>query len=114
MVFRSIHRCYGSAVISFGEAVRTAREARGWTQLDLAVRVNVSQRAVSSWERGVSEPGQATKVAVNRVLPLPPDVVPRDGVFKGGPGDALLAELPLEELSPEDFENFAATLAGYL
>ena len=95
----------------FGEAVRSAREARGWTQLDLAVRAGASQRAVSSWEKGVSEPGEATKRAVAAVLPLPADVVSRDRAARGGSGGALLAELPLEELDPGDFEDFAVTLA---
>jgi transcriptional regulator with XRE-family HTH domain len=83
--------------------------------MDLAVRAEVSQRAVSSWEKGVSEPGRATKVAVARVLPLPVDVVPQDRETRAGAGGgALLAELPLEELSAEEFEDFAATLAGAL
>lgn len=95
----------------FGEAVHSAREARGWTQLDLAVRAGVSQRAVSSWEKGVSEPGEATKRAVAAVLPLPADVVAQDLTARGGSGGVLLAELPLEDLDPEEFENFAVTLA---
>lgn len=98
----------------FGDAVRSAREARGWTQLDLAVRAGVSQRAVSSWEKGVSEPGQATKMAVAAVLPLPPGVVPQGGETREGGGGALLAELPLEGLTAEEFEDFAVTLAGAL
>jgi transcriptional regulator with XRE-family HTH domain len=101
-------------VSEFGEAVRSAREARGWTQLDLAVRAGVSQRAISSWEKGVSEPGQATKMAVAAVLPLPPGVVPQGGETREGAGGALLAELPLEGLTAEEFEDFAVTLAGAL
>jgi transcriptional regulator with XRE-family HTH domain len=98
----------------FGDAVRSAREARGWTQLELAARAGVSQRAVSSWEKDVSEPGPATKRAVAAVLPLPFDVVPQDRPGQGEAGDARLAELPLEELDPGDFEDFAVTLAGAL
>jgi transcriptional regulator with XRE-family HTH domain len=82
--------------------------------MDLAVRAGVSQRAVSSWEKGVSEPGQATKMAVAAVLPLPPGAVPRDRETREGAGGALLAELPLEELAYEEFEDFAVTLAGGL
>ena len=69
---RSIPLCYDELVSEFGEAVRSARETRGWTQLDLAVRAGVSQRAVSSWEKGVSEPGRPTKLAVAcRAAPTP-------------------------------------------
>ena len=99
---------------TFGETVRAAREARGWTQQDLALRAEVSQRAVSSWERGVSEPGDATKRAVAAVLHLPPDVVPSGRDRRGPSGGALLAELPLDELEPGDFEDFAVSLARCL
>jgi hypothetical protein len=62
----------------------------------------------------VSEPGQATKMAVAAVLPLPPGVVPQGGETREGAGGALLAELPLEGLTAEEFEDFAVTLAGAL
>jgi hypothetical protein len=78
------------------------------------VHAGVSQRTVSSWEKGVSEPADATKRAVAAVLPLPPEVAPQDQPGRGAAGDALLAELPLEELDPGDFEDFAVTLAGAL
>ena len=102
------------AVSNFGEAVRAAREARGWTQRDLALCAGVSQRAVSSWERGVSEPPDATKRAVAEALHLPPDVVPPGMARREPSGGALLAELPFEDLEPGDFENFAVTLARSL
>ncbi len=98
----------------FGEAVRAAREARGWTQQELAVGAEVSQRAVSSWERGVSEPRDATKRAVATVLHLPPDVVPQDAGRREPSGSALLAELPFENLAPDEFEDFAVTLVKAL
>jgi transcriptional regulator with XRE-family HTH domain len=101
-------------VNEFGKAVRAAREARGWTQQDLALQAGVSQRAVSSWERGVSEPGDATKRAVANVLHLPPSLVPPQAAARTPSGSALLAELPLERLAPDEFENFAVTLAGNL
>ncbi len=99
---------------TFGEAVRVAREARGWTQQDLALRAEVSQRAVSSWERGVSEPGDATKRAVAEVLHLPPHVVPPSGARRGPSGGALLADLPFDDLEPGEFEDFAVSLARSL
>lgn len=95
-------------------AVRTAREARGWTQRDLALSAGVSQRAVSSWERGVSEPRDETKKAVAEVLHLPADVVPPDAAGRESSGAVLRTELPFENLEPGDFEDFAVTLARSL
>ncbi len=34
------------------KTIRELREARGWSQLDVAVRVRVSASAVHKWERG--------------------------------------------------------------
>ncbi len=98
----------------FGEAVRAAREARGWTQQELAVLAEVSQRTVSSWERGGFEPRDATKRAVATVLHLPPDVVPQEPGRREPSGSALLAELPFENLAPDEFEDFAVTLVKAL
>ncbi len=39
---------------SLGIRIRTLREARGLTQLDLATAIGVSQAAVSAWETGNS------------------------------------------------------------
>lgn len=99
-------------MVTFGEAVRAARLARGWTQRELAVRAGVSQRAISSWESGVSEPGDETKRVVDAVLHLPSGVGPaRTASRVRSSGRPLLSELPFEELDPGDFEDFAVSLA---
>jgi transcriptional regulator with XRE-family HTH domain len=36
--------------------IRTLREGRGWTQLDLAMRLGVRPETISLWERGKHEP----------------------------------------------------------
>ena len=38
------------------KTIRQLRQERGWTQLDLAVRLGVSTAAVSKWERGLAAP----------------------------------------------------------
>jgi transcriptional regulator with XRE-family HTH domain len=38
---------------TMGERIRLLREARGWTQAELAERVGVSRGAVAQWEGGV-------------------------------------------------------------
>lgn len=40
----------------FGEFISELRKERGWTQMDLAQRLNVTDKAVSKWERGVGFP----------------------------------------------------------
>ena len=38
------------------EQIKTLREKRGWTQLELATRLGVEQSTVSRWERDISRP----------------------------------------------------------
>lgn len=48
-----------------GERIRELREAKGWTQLELAKRAGVTPQSVSRWEQGQSNPrlDQLTRVA---------------------------------------------------
>lgn len=38
-----------------GELIQKLRKERGWTQKYLADKMNISDRTVSKWERGVSQ-----------------------------------------------------------
>ena len=40
----------------FAENLAVLRKKKGWTQLELAERLNYSDKAVSKWERGESLP----------------------------------------------------------
>lgn len=44
------------AVSNLSEQIKTLRETRGWTQLQLAERLGIEQSTVSRWERGQSRP----------------------------------------------------------
>ena len=39
------------------KTIRNLREAQGWTQLELAVKLGVTPVTVYNWERGKYEPG---------------------------------------------------------
>lgn len=40
--------------VKTGALIRELRQKHGMTQLELAEKINVSDKAVSKWERGVS------------------------------------------------------------
>ena len=40
----------------FGQFIQRLRKEKGWTQLELAEKLNVTDKAVSKWERGVGFP----------------------------------------------------------
>ena len=44
------------AIRHMGERIRSLRTALGMTQGDLAEKMNVTDKAVSKWERGLSRP----------------------------------------------------------
>lgn len=48
----------------FGEFILSLRKEKGWTQAELAGKINVTDKAVSRWERGVGFPD------INTVKPL--------------------------------------------
>ena len=41
--------------MTFGEKLQALRKAQGWSQEELAQRINVSRQALSKWESGVSQ-----------------------------------------------------------
>ena len=43
-------------MLSLGERLKNAREYRGWTQDQLADRINVTRYTISNWERDICEP----------------------------------------------------------
>src|SRR6266536_835805 len=54
-----------------GQRIRAIREARGWTQSDLAARLQRTQTAVSYWESGRRSLSLDDLVEVARVLGVP-------------------------------------------
>ena len=102
---------YRPGMEDFGVAVRAARLERGWTQKDLAQRVSASQRAVSAWETGSYEPEGDLRELVVALLELQVGAIPAEQrMTSRHPGRPALSELPFERLSPDEFENFAASL----
>jgi transcriptional regulator with XRE-family HTH domain len=69
----------------FGENVRTARKAKGWTQEELAHESGLAPVQVSRIERGVREIRLTTLVRLLAALEVLPGVLV-DGTMVGGIG----------------------------
>lgn len=65
--------------MSFGKAIRTARKAKGMSQLELAMELDVSPMSVCNWEREVSRPNLKLSQVIKDVLGV--DVL-GDSLFK--------------------------------
>ena len=56
-----------------GERIRQARKSRGFSQVDLARRIGVSQPAIANWESGVHDPRRLTLAKLADALEAPLD-----------------------------------------
>ena len=55
------------------EKIKRLREARGWTQAELARRLNLTRNGVNSWEQGLSMPSPAYLVELAKVFSVSTD-----------------------------------------
>jgi transcriptional regulator with XRE-family HTH domain len=109
-----------------GEAIRRAREAKGWNQGELARRLQVTQQTVSRWERGHARPRSPVLLRLSELLERPlndfavaaaasrPAASPKGALVSDWPVSPLEPTLPLDKLAPERFEHFVADLARLL
>ncbi len=74
--------------MTFGEKLQALRKARGWSQEELAQRINVSRQALSKWESGASVPDTENVVALSRLFGVPTDYLLLDEIKDPAPGQA--------------------------
>ena len=55
------------------ERIKALREARGWTQAELARRLNITRNGVNSWEQGLSMPSPPCLVDLARLFSVTTD-----------------------------------------
>ena len=55
------------------ERIKTLREARGWTQAELARRLSITRNGVNSWEQGLSMPSPACLVDLAKLFSVSTD-----------------------------------------
>lgn len=55
------------------EKIKELRQARGWTQAELARRMGVTRNGINSWEQGLSMPSPASLVELARIFSVSTD-----------------------------------------
>jgi transcriptional regulator with XRE-family HTH domain len=92
-----------------GDAFRKVREERGWTQMEAAARLGVSQAYVALLEKGRRRvPAKLARKAV-RVLKLSPVLLPLAEKLSASPGGDLV-----RDLSRLGYPGFAYLRGGWL
>lgn len=54
--------------MEFSERLKTLRKEAGFTQVDVAEKLGISQPAYASWERGIKKPTQGNLVKIAQIL----------------------------------------------
>lgn len=55
------------------DRIKALRETRGWTQAELARRLNLTRNGVNSWEQGLSMPSPACLVDLAKLFSISTD-----------------------------------------
>lgn len=55
------------------ERIKALREARGWTQAELAPRMSITRNGVNSWKQGLSMPSPACLVDLAKLFSVSTD-----------------------------------------
>ena len=65
--------CEGGKKVMIAQKIKKLREARNWSQAELARRVDVTRNWVNSWEQGLSMPSPACLVELAKVFSVSTD-----------------------------------------
>ena len=69
--------------MTFGEKIKEARLAKGWTQAELGEKVGVTKQAITAWETGHSRPRKKLDVeSLSQVLDISVDYLMLDDLNK--------------------------------
>ena len=82
-----------------GENIKTLRAALGWSQVDLAKKLNITKQTVSNWENENIQPSIEMLVRLSKVFGVTTDYLlglgPTRQINVDGLSDAAIAHLHL-------------------
>ena len=108
------------------EKIINLRKSRGWSQEELAERLDVSRQSVSKWESGVSNPELDKIVAMSTLFGVSTDYLLKDISHSEGDSTAACADMetneeeiaqiieeetiPTREVSPAEADEYLAAI----
>ena len=67
-LFEKIEKFFRGFKMEFSERLKKLRKEAGFTQVDVASKLGISQQAYASWERGIKKPTQDNLVRIAQIL----------------------------------------------
>ena len=77
----------------FGENLKAMRKAKGYTQEELAIKINVVRQTVSKWEKGLSVPDADVMSQIAEVLDTKVSVLLGETITEETDKDAVAEQL---------------------
>ncbi len=81
------------------ENIKTIRKAKGLTQEELAVKLNVVRQTISKWEQGLSVPDSELLLALSEALETPVSTLLGDAITKPEADDLKAISQKLEVIN---------------
>nr|MCR4606983.1 helix-turn-helix domain-containing protein [Oscillospiraceae bacterium] len=85
------------------------RKKNGWSQEDLAEKLNVSRQSVSKWEGAQSVPDMARIVMMSDIFGVSTDYLLKDDIEQPEPGEIISVDSELRTVSMEEASAFLHT-----
>lgn len=102
--------------MEFSERLKTLRKEAGFTQVDVAEKLGISQPAYASWERGAKKPTQENLVKIAQILDVSIDYLVGNSEEKSDELDniELLFRMNSRGLTEEEKETFKKELIEFM
>lgn len=81
------------------ENIKAVRQAKGLSQEELAIKLNVVRQTVSKWERGLSVPDSEMLISISEVLGTPVSVLLGETVTENEPSELKVISEKLEVIN---------------
>lgn len=102
--------------MEFAERLKTLRKQEKFTQVQIAEKLDISQQAYASWERGVKKPTQENLVKIAQILNVSVDYLVGNSENKDDDLDniELLFRMNSKGLTNEEKEIFKKELIEFM
>ena len=81
------------------ENIKTIRKSKGFSQQELAVRLNIVRQTVSKWEQGLSVPDSDMLISISEALEIPVSTLLGENVVESKADDLKAISAKLEVIN---------------